>query len=194
MEQLQIITCALLPIELSRFSVENKEESVLLNWETKSETDNDYFVILRSNNGIDFAEIGEVNGMGNSSSTVNYQFVDERPYYGTSYYKLQQIDYDGEASFSQIISTDFNLNEAFLLYPNPTNANVNILISTDNSSEILIKIVDVFGKIILTQSQNLTNGTNSIPLSSDNFKAGMYFCKVTFPNGSQLKQTFVKYN
>jgi len=104
-----------LPVELSRFSIESLEKSVSINWITESETDNDYFVILRSQNGIDFQEIGKVNGVGNSALTVSYQFSDERPLIGTSYYKLQQVDFDGESSFSQILSTEFVLTDAFSL-------------------------------------------------------------------------------
>jgi len=181
-----------LPVALGIFGLDNKEKSVLLNWETKSELNNDYFVILRSADGVNFEEIGEVSGMGNSSSTVGYQFSDDRPLIGTSYYKLQQVDFDGEASYSQILSTNFVLNDAFSLYPNPTNSGINLLLSVDDATDIFIEIFDVLGKLVFVQDQVVVNGTNSVPLNTEFFNKGMYFCNVTFPNGSQMKQTFVK--
>jgi len=187
--------CAvLLPVELSSFSLKSQEKNVLLNWETKSETDNDYFVVLRSQNGIDFEEIGELNGQGNSSVIVNYQFVDERPLYGTSYYKLQQVDYNGESSFSQILSTSFNVTDTFVLYPNPTSSDVNLMLSAEEKDDVLIEVFDVVGQLVFVQNQNLSIGTNSVPLSTAFFNEGLYFCKVTFSNGMQMKQTFVKVN
>jgi len=187
--------CAvLLPIELSNFSIESQKKSVLLNWETKSETDNDYFVVLRSQNGIDFEEIGELNGQGSSSVLANYQFVDERPWVGTSYYKLQQVDFNGKSSFSQILSASFSITDTFTLYPNPTSTDIRLLLSVEEKDGVLIEVFDIVGQLIFVQNQNLSIGTNSIPLGTAFFNEGMYFCKVTFSNGAQMKQTFVKVN
>jgi len=187
-----IVICSLLPVELVTFGLDNKKNSIFLNWITKSELNNDYFVILRSEIGIDFQEIGEVNGMGNSTVTVGYRFRDERPLIGTSYYKLQQVDFDGEISFSQVLSANFVLIDAFSLYPNPTNSDVNLILSVDNSSRISIEMFDVSGKLIFSQNQFILIGTNSVPLHIEFFNGGLYYCKVTFPNGNFMKQTFVK--
>jgi len=187
-----IVICSLLPVELVNFGLDNKENSILLNWETKSELNNDYFVILRSENGIYFEEIGEVDGMSNSSSPVNYQFSDERPLIGTSYYKLKQIDFDGEISFSQVLRTNFTLRNVFSLYPNPTNSDINLLLSVDHNTTIYIEVFDALGGLVFVQNQAVLNGTNSVPLHIEVFNEGVYFCRVTFPNGNHMKQTFVK--
>jgi len=184
----------LLPVELVKFGLENQEGSVLLNWETKSETDNDYFVVLRSQNGIDFEEIGELYGQGNSSVIVNYQFIDNRPLYGTSYYKLQQVDFNGGTSLTGLLSTSFSLTDTFILYPNPTSSSIRLLLSVEEKESVLIEIFDVVGQLVFVKNQNLSIGTNSVPLGITFFKEGMYFCKVTFSNGVQMKQTFVKVN
>jgi len=102
--------------------------------------------------------------MGNSTVTVGYRFRDERPLIGTSYYKLQQVDFDGEISFSQVLSANFVLIDAFSLYPNPTNSDVNLILSVDNSSRISIEMFDVSGKLIFSQNQFILIGTNSVPL------------------------------
>jgi len=191
----QVFFCGTwLSVELSSFSLKSQEKSIFLNWETKSETDNDYFVVLRSQNGIDFEEIGELNGQGNSSVIVNYQFVDERPLFGTSYYKLQQVDFNGESSFSQILSISFSVTNTFMLYPNPTNSDVNLTLSTEEKESVLIEVFDVVGQLVFVQNQNLSIGANSVPLSTAFFNEGLYFCKFTLSNGKQIKKTFVKLN
>jgi len=181
-----------LPVVLWSFGLDIQEKSVLLNWVTKSELNNDYFVILRSDDGVNFEEIGELKGMGNSSITVDYQFIDDRPLMGTSYYKLQQVDFDGKTSFSEILRTNFVLNDGFSLYPNPTNSAINLLLSVDDATDIFIEIFDAQGKLVFVQNQVVLNRTNSVQLNTEFFNKGMYLCKVTFPNGSQMKQTFVK--
>jgi len=181
-----------LPVELESFGLDTKEKSVLLNWVTKSELNNDYFVILRSDDGVSFEEIGKVSGMGNSSITVDYQFTDNRPLIGISYYKLKQVDFDGEISFSQVLRTNFTLGNTFSLYPNPTNSNINLLLSVDDATDIFIEIFDVLGKLVFVQNQVVFSGANFVPLNIEIFNEGIYFCKVTFPNGNLMKQRFMK--
>jgi len=187
-----IVICSLLPVELVHFGLDNQEKRILLNWETKSELNNDYFVILRSENGIYFEEIGKVNGMSNSSSVVKYQFSDNRPLIGTSYYKLKQVDFDGGFYFSQILTTNFVLRNEFSLYPNPTNSDINLLMSIDHNTTIYIEVFDALGRLLFVKNQVVLKGTNFVPLYTEGFNEGIYFCKVTLPNGQLMKQTFVK--
>ncbi|MBK8874990.1 MAG: hypothetical protein IPN13_14150 [Bacteroidetes bacterium] len=93
-----------LPIELISFDGKANGSQNILKWTTGSEFNNDYFTVLRSKNGVDFESIGNVDGSGNSTSTLNYYFVDEQPYNGYNYYQLQQTDFDGQSALSRIVS------------------------------------------------------------------------------------------
>ena len=61
---------------------------------------NDYFSIYRSTNATDWNLIGEIEGAGNTSTQLTYQWIDNNPLSGVSYYKLAQTDYDGIKTFS----------------------------------------------------------------------------------------------
>lgn len=185
--------CSLLPVTLVKFGLENKIDEVSLYWETKSESNNDYFLILRSRNGVDFKEVGTVQGMGNTTNSVNYEFIDKKPVMGISYYKLRQVDFDGEYVDSEIIRTDFISGSEFSMYPNPANSSINLLIVQENENDVLIECIDIFGKVVFRSNHNLFGGINLIPLDIENLANGMYLCRVTFAQGKVMKNTFRKY-
>lgn len=112
-----------LPIELTSFAAFCKEKYILLEWETASERNNDYFVIERSIDGIHFISVGTVQAVGNSTTPQNYQFEDFQVNSGKVYYRLKQIDDDGQYSYSSVVLTDCKSsslsNPLISIYPNP---------------------------------------------------------------------------
>ena len=102
------IDCASpLPIELISFTGERiKCNENSIKWSTASEINNDYFEINRSSDAINFNKIGEVNGAGNSTQILSYFFIDLNPPASLNYYRLKQIDYNGNNEISSIISID----------------------------------------------------------------------------------------
>lgn len=98
------ISPVLLPTGLISFSGELSNGLSDLIWQTQSEQNNDYFTLLHSTSGYDFNVIGQVQGAGNSSSNISYNFIHNRPSKGINYYKLTSTDYDGTTYFKGIVS------------------------------------------------------------------------------------------
>lgn len=95
-ELIEQYNCSPLPIELMAFTaVPYTTNSVKTIWQTASEQNNNYFVIEKSSNGHDWKQVGIVNGAGNSNEILNYNLIDYSPYPGLSYYRLTQVDFDG---------------------------------------------------------------------------------------------------
>lgn len=90
-----------LPITIASFTATAGNGRVALKWSTATEIDNDYFTIERSANGSTWTNIGTVDGAGNSSTLLNYQFIDHQPLTGTSFYRIKQTDFDGHYSYSE---------------------------------------------------------------------------------------------
>lgn len=90
-----IINAGVLPIELKSFNAKHEDNAVKVEWVTASEINNSYFTIERSENGIDFIEVGRENGSGNSTIDISYTFHDTDPDFSSPYYRLKQTDYDG---------------------------------------------------------------------------------------------------
>ena len=96
---------SLLPIELTLlYGICVDENTVELRWQTASETNNSYFVILRSFDGVHFEEIGTVAGAGTTTEMHNYEYYDTDDNNGIVYYKLRQVDYDGNYTDSKVIA------------------------------------------------------------------------------------------
>jgi len=92
-----------LPVELISFEAKSSNEAVVLSWTTATEENNSHFNIERSFDGLNWNEIGQVQGNGTSSLTIDYTFIDSFPLPGRSYYRLKQVDYSGLFEFSKIV-------------------------------------------------------------------------------------------
>ncbi len=107
-----------LPIELLSFEAWAGGTNVQLKWATQTEVRNKHFEVERSRNGTDFTVIGKVPGTGNSNSIRRYDWIDLTPFPGKSYYRLRQVDENGQFSYSPFVSVRYKVSET-TVYPNP---------------------------------------------------------------------------
>lgn len=95
-----------LAIELLYFKGIRTFNGNVLEWETASETNNDYFTLYRSTYPINWIPIATINGAGNSIMNNKYKFIDNEFENGINYYILRQTDYDKNYDESEIIAID----------------------------------------------------------------------------------------
>jgi len=179
-------TCpAVLPVTLTSFSARSKNHSIELSWITLSEINNNYFEVLRSNDGNNFQSIGKVNGNRNSNKEIKYEFNDNRPTAGLNYYKLKQVDLDGRFEFSYIIKIENKSNKVKIY---PTNIVNNINIEIEDVESTTLTIVNNMGAIYKVVS--LTSTINSIDILE--LPTGIYYAKVESPT-QYFVERIVKY-
>jgi hypothetical protein len=171
-----------LPINLISFDVQPVMENVSVTWATASETNNDYFTVERSIDGINFNPIAEVDGAGNSNTILNYKVMDFEPYSGLSYYRLKQTDFDGKFEYSEIKAVQFAkpvVGQNWSVYPNPSNLN-GIFINIDKveNEMIDVSLVDITGKNVFREkiASNSKDGNYFIDLG--NVSTGVYYMTV----------------
>ena len=119
-----------LPIQLLSFTGNCHEQDVVLKWNTASESNNDYFTIERSINGINWQVAGTVTGAGNSSSQSLYMFTDKQPNKEGGLYRLKQTDFDKNYKYGKVIGLKKCVNDAInslTIYPNPGNGKFELL-------------------------------------------------------------------
>lgn len=92
-------------------------------WSTASETNNSYFTVEKSFDSKNWTAIGKVTGAGTSTQINNYTFEDNSSSFSTAYYRIKQIDIDGNFSYSSIATTNFSTNNKMGIYPNPNAGN-----------------------------------------------------------------------
>ena len=100
-----------------------KGDKILLTWQTTYEKNNDYFELQRSTNGFDWRQIGRLSPQNKNNQ--KYRFYDTSFPVGDLYYRIKQVDFDGNSSYSTIASL-FVENVELDIYPNPTNGTIHL--------------------------------------------------------------------
>ena len=185
-----------LPIELVEFKALLQGSRVLLQWYTASETNNDYFNIERSSNGIDYTVISKIKGAGTTRSYNSYSAYDTEPLNGISYYRLKQTDYSGGYKYSPLISLDFAGPLNFSFFPNPVKSDEDIsftLSINSNIKEFSIRVLELTGKEIYSEDISTTSESKStFVLKNLNLHGGIYLLKIQCGNSSQVKKLVVQ--
>ena len=183
---LSINGTAPLPITLISFKANiTDSQQTVLKWATASEKDNDYFVVERSKNASDFESIGKIKGKGTIDLRNDYSFTDESPLKGINYYRLKQVDFDGQFSYTRVESVIKDGDGTISLYPNPT---INTLkINFEDIDQIEhAKIYDMMGKVVKTIPGN--EGKYEI----SDLSQGKYIIQIDLSDGRVIKNSFVK--
>jgi hypothetical protein len=136
-----------LPVTLTQFQSDcDSDGKTKLYWITSSELNNDYYTIEKSKDGIHFFEIETVNGAGNSSSELTYNYTDHNQNFGITYYRLKQTDFNGDYEYFKAISINCDNNQ-FKIYPNPFIDQISIDLG-NLKGEYSYKIKDCLGRLI----------------------------------------------
>ena len=179
----------ILPIELVNFTAQSiNDRFVQLNWQTVSERNNDYFTIERSMNGTEWRKVSVIKGAGNSTSLLNYISNDNIPFYGISYYRLKQTDYDGKTSYSQVKSVNLKSvdNLSVNIYPNPALYKITINASSDELEEV--SIYNTLGQNVTPNTSVTAENESEIVVDLSNLNSGFYYVKTKNTTSKICKQ------
>lgn len=105
-DNIELIEIFPLPIQLMSFDGSNQSDYNLLTWSSASEHNNDYYLLERSTDGINWSVITNQKGAGNSTSQIDYSFRDFTYESGINYYRLSQIDFDGKSEMFKTIAVN----------------------------------------------------------------------------------------
>ncbi|MCB9448709.1 MAG: hypothetical protein H6585_10230 [Flavobacteriales bacterium] len=142
-----------LPIELLYFDAKLIGDVVQLNWSTATETNNDFFTIEKSQNGMAFEKVTTVDGAGNSSSIQNYSAIDENPYKGISYYRLKQTDFDGKYEYSDLVAVQYVKEADVRIFPNPLDGSTFYLsMNGSEGQEVLVVLYNPLGSEVYSMA------------------------------------------
>ena len=129
---------------MQSFTADCNNQIIILEWETATESNNDYFTIERSEDAENWNEVGTVPGAGNSSSLLNYSLTDIADNEGVTYYRLKQTDYNGSYKYGEIIDInkcEDKIADRFTIYPNPSKGEFKLLFDGHTSE---INSIDIF--------------------------------------------------
>jgi len=191
---------SVVPVQLVAFNSINTDNAIQLNWITATETNNYGFEIHKSEDGNSWNKISFIAGKGTSSEYSTYNFTDNNPYLGTSYYKLIQTDYEGNQTIYGPIQVNFTPVYKYALeqnYPNPFNPITNIKFSIPSEGYVSLKIFDVLGNEISEPVNEIKNPGNyevvfNLFNINKNIASGIYFYRLTVNELNTNKIVFNK--
>jgi hypothetical protein len=166
-----------LPIELSNIAVHVKDVVSLLSFTTTTEKNNAYFAIERSSDGRAFTQIGEVKGAGTSLVQQDYTYTDEKPLRGINFYRLKQVDFDGQFSYSPVVSVVFGKVGNVVLYPTPTTSTMNVRLEEAFQTEANWQVIDLMGRVVTEGIFPAEQTDMQIPVGT--LSEGNYVLRVT---------------
>jgi len=183
-------TCNLviLPVEFGEISAKvNSNGLVQIHWNTVSERDNGHFVVFRLNADENWQEVAWVKGAGTTTKAQQYMVIDPKAKSGVNYYKVRQVDMNGEYSDSEPVSVALNTREIHV-YPNPIakDATVNITGVEKGSNVVLL---NTSGHVL---HQMITQNTSAeLNLGTMNISAGIYLIQVVRNGQKETKKLTV---
>ena len=164
------LDCTVLPIDLTSFTAEPKEDHVLLKWTTASEENNDHFDVERSSDGVQFNAIGSLIGSGTSATAAQYMLPDRAPLNGLNYYRLKQVDLDGQFEYSDISTAFFRQkNGPLTMVPNPGNSSVRVLLP-QKAGAMIVQVIDATGRVVLA----VPTSEDQVQLCTVSLSTGLY--------------------
>lgn len=164
-----------LPVELAWLKASKTSSGTgLIEWRTESELNNDRFEIARAENGTEFTTIGTINGAGTSSRPREYQFEDSDPISGIVYYRLKQVDFNGDFKYSKIVSIDFGQEAPdgpLRLAPNPVTRGEWVRLFSGSSPDL--QSITIFNAL----NQAVQTHTNVDSFNTEDLQPGIYIVR-----------------
>ena len=179
-----------LPIKLVSFNAACVNGYTDITWTTATETNTDFFSIEFSADAMQWMVVKQMDGAGNSTSTLNYAYTDLQFHQAISYYRLKQTDSDNSFIYSQYISIENCSTMAtpldITIYPNPSKGNLHFCTNSNQEQVISINVYTVFGKQVYTSSNNQSN------INLSHLEAGVYYAELNTQENSITKKIVIE--
>lgn len=164
------------PVELISFTAQNDGSGIILKWTTATELNNKGFDIEKSKDLNNWRTIGFIEGNGSTTEKNNYQFIDYEKDGGIRYYRLKQIDFNGNYTYSFIVMVDELIPNELILeqnYPNPFNPSTTIKYSIPEDAFVQLNVYDILGEEVANLVNQMQNaGTYSVEFSTSKIENG----------------------
>lgn len=174
-----------IPVELVAFTVKQEGNGALLQWTTASEENNAGFEVQQligsPGSGL-YQSLGFVDGAGTTSEAQSYRFRTDALRAGRHRFRLKQIDLDGSAEYSDVITIGISISEVYRLQPpspNPAMEGAQIRLTVEQAQTVRVSVLDLLGREVQVPFDGTLSPQTerSIRVGSD-LVPGIYFVRV----------------
>lgn len=174
--------------------IDNKYAEII--WETTNEINLKEYVVYKSNNnGLTFTEVGVVAAKGNNTGTATkYNFIDEKPYFGNSVYRIKMIDRDGSFQYSKNVAVKISQQSLVVnqVYPNPAKDNIYINFYLPEQDNVEFQIIDMAGKRVSVNKAKFSVGYSTVEIPVAKLPAGTYQVLINTAKSGKTIMKFIK--
>ena len=163
-----------LPVQLTAFAASYQpSQGTLLSWNTASESNSAAFVVETQDDAAADAwqAVARVAAAGTSATPRQYQARDARPLAGTHYYRLRQVDQDGRAAYSPVVSVSATAT-GLAAYPNPATGAVHLSGPLAPGAAARVRLLDATGRCVASTTGPAGQAAFDLPLAG--VPAGLY--------------------
>jgi len=177
-----------LPLNFVSFTAKTDliSNAVNLKWSTTNEVNTKEFVVERGTNAGNFKAIGTL-ASANTPGTHTYSFADVAGLPGKAYYRIKQVDKDGNFAYSDVEDVTLKVSFSLSAYPNPTADVLNV--SHESAINASLKVFNIQGQPVISQSVASASTLSKLNVAS--LASGLYYV-VLSNDGAQSSVKFVK--
>jgi hypothetical protein len=184
------INCAL-PLTLLAFQGAAEETGNLLEWQTTSEVNVKGFFVQQSPDGLAWKDLGFIESQGIGAGVNHYSYLDNEPLSRITYYRIRQVDEDGRAWHSKLISIRNNqVSNRFdlMIFPNPvTEGQLRVSASSGFTQGTVVRLLDCLGHIELESLMD----PSGITFDVSGLPSGVYLIWVGNENESTTERVVI---
>ncbi|BDS10362.1 T9SS type A sorting domain-containing protein [Aureispira anguillae] len=190
-----LLDASTLPIDLLSFSGQKINANIELQWTTSSETNNAYFTLQKSVDGINWQYLDTVSGQGTTTQPSHYTYTDVNPFSSYNYYRLLQTDFSGAISnISNVIMIYFDtaIKRAKQFPPSFwINSQKELCFMSERNSSFVLQIFNTLGQVVYKSDYNSHQGLNRIPLPVNNTVPCAYIISISNKQSSYSQKVIV---
>lgn len=169
----------------------NDDRRNIISWDIEDDTDVAYYIVEKSDNGNDWKYLTSEYSV-NSTVGHTYQVVDSDPFSPFTYYRIQQVDYDGVVEYSHAIAVrKGDIEEDFVspLFPNPANTKFYFnYAGKDFNSPVSVTVFDHLGKVLYYSKYEKFNNYMAFEVDATFLNKGIYNVKIEQNDTFQMQK------
>ena len=156
---------SILPVKFIGFTVTPRDADVLVQWSTSQEINASMYEVERSLNGNNWTTIAYVAAAGNSSDVNSYSFSDKTLSGNVAYYRIKEIDFDGQTTLTSVksIKTDSNSSASEIKIASVQNK-VLLQFPQQIKGNMTVRFISISGQVL--DKQVINNPVGQVVLNS----------------------------
>lgn len=190
-EAANVFSAAALPATFLKYNASFNGNTTLVTWSTAKEIDVAHYEIQRSADGKTFTKLGELNP-NNGSGVYDYQYTDQQPLKGWSYYKVVIVDRDGKTLFSPVFKAFDNAGKLAIIKTITQSSQIILQLQGGEAQEAGLQVVSSAGQLVQKAMRHIDAGNSFLTINTGSFGSGIYYIKLITAAGPPVITSFIK--